>query len=393
MTGKQNPLFELEKLGQAVWLDSIRRGQILSGGLQKLIDEDGLTGETANPSIFEKAIGSSSDYDDLVQDLVKQNQSSLEIYETFAVGDVQMACDVFRPIYDRTQGADGFVSLEVSPKLAYDTAGTIDEARRFFKQVNRPNVMIKIPGTREGVPAIEQCLYEGININITLLFAVSAYEQVAWAYIRALERRLAENKPIHTVASVASFFVSRIDTLADKLVEEKMRASADPKVKAKLAELGGKVAVANAKMAYQRFKTIFGDPRFVSLKEKGKARVQRPLWASTSTKNPRYPDTLYVDTLIGPDTVNTLPEETIAAYRDHGRPAVSIEQDLEGMRRTFQEMEEVGISLDAITAQVLEEGVVKFDDALNKLLQVIEAKRAAVVADKHLSASGSPMRG
>jgi transaldolase len=393
MTGKQNPLIELEKLGQAVWLDSIRRGQILSGDLQKLIDEDGLTGETANPSIFEKAIGSSSDYDGMVQDLVKVGKSPLEIYETIAVRDVQMACDAFRPIYDRTQGADGFVSLEVSPKLAYDTAGTIDEARRFFRQVNRPNVMIKIPGTHEGVPAIEQCLYEGININVTLLFAVSAYEQIAWAYIRALERRLAENKPIHSVASVASFFVSRIDTLADKLVEEKMRTSVDPKVKAKLEGLGGRVAVANAKMAYQRFKTIFGDARFVSLKEKGKARVQRTLWASTSTKNPRYPDTLYVDTLIGPDTVNTLPEETLAAYRDHGRPQVTIEQDLDGMRRTLQEMEEVGISLNAITAKVLEEGVVKFDEALNKLLEVIEAKRAAIAAEKRLSASGSPTRG
>ena len=226
--GKQNPLLELEKLGQSIWLDSIRRGQILSGELQKLIDQDGLSGETANPSIFEKAIGSSSDYDGLVKDLVKEGKTPLEIYETIAIGDVQMACDVFRPIYNRTNGADGFVSLEVSPKLAYDTQGTIDEARRFFKAVNRPNVMIKIPGTPQGVPAIEQCLYEGINVNVTLLFAVSAYEEVAWAYIRALERRLAENKPIQNVASVASFFISRIDTLADKLIDEKVRATTDP---------------------------------------------------------------------------------------------------------------------------------------------------------------------
>ncbi|HEX7587277.1 MAG TPA: transaldolase [Anaerolineae bacterium] len=395
MTGKQNPLVELEKLGQAIWLDSIRRGQILSGDLQKLIDEDGLSGETANPSIFEKAISSSADYDSMIKDLVQQGKTPLEIYETIAIGDVQMACDVFRPVYDKTQGANGFVSLEVSPKLAYDTQGTIDEARRFFKAVNRPNVMIKIPGTRQGVPAIEQCLYEGININVTLLFAVSAYEEVAWSYVRALERRLAENKPIHNVASVASFFVSRIDTLADKLEEEKALATADPKVKARLEALGGKVAVANAKLAYQRFKAIFGDARFVALKEKSKARVQRPLWASTSTKNPHYPDTLYVDTLIGTDTVNTLPEETLVAYRDHGVPRLTIEQDLDGMRRTLQELAEVGISLDAITDKVLEEGVVKFDDALNKLLQVIETKRAAIVGDglKHVSASGSPKSG
>jgi len=388
MTSKQNPLVELEKLGQAIWLDSIRRGQILSGDLQKLIDEDGLTGETANPSIFEKAIGSSSDYDSLVKDLVKEGKTPLEIYETIAIGDVRMACDVFRPIYDRTKGADGFVSLEVSPKLAYDTQGTIDEARRFFKAVDRPNVMIKIPGTPQGVPAIEQCLYEGLNINITLLFAVSAYEEVAWAYIRALERRLAESKPIQNVASVASFFVSRIDTLADKLLDEKARTTTDPKAKAKLETLGGKVAVANAKLAYQRFKAIFGDARFVALKEKGKARVQRPLWASTSTKNPHYPDTLYVDTLIGPDTINTLPEETLVAYRDHGVPRLTIEEDLDGMRRTFQELGEEGISLEAITDKVLEEGVVKFDDALNKLLQVIEAKRAAIKsgAEKQVTA-------
>ena len=380
MTSKHNPLRELENLGQAIWLDSIRRGQILSGELQKLIDEDGLTGETANPSIFEKAIGGSSDYENIVRELVKQGKTPLEIYETIAIDDVRMACDIFRPIYDKAEGAEGFVSIEVSPKLAYDTQGTIDEARRFFRAVDRPNVMIKIPGTREGVPAIEQCLYEGINVNITLLFAVQAYEQVAWAYIRALERRLAENKPIHNVASVASFFISRIDSLADKLIEEKSRANANPAVKAKLESLGGKVAVANAKMAYQRFKVIFGDARFVALKEKGRARVQRPLWASTSTKNPRYSDTLYVDTLIGPDTINTLPEETIVAYRDHGRPRLTIEEDLPGMRQTFQLLEEVGISLNMITDKVLEEGVVKFDDALNKLLQVIEAKRATIVA-------------
>ncbi len=383
MADHKNPLRELEALGQAIWLDSIRRGQILSGELKKLVDDDGLSGETANPTIFEKAIGGSSDYDEAIEKLVAQNKSPQEIYESVAIEDVQMACDVFRPVYDRTGGADGFVSIEVSPKLAYDTRGTIQEAKRFFRQVNRPNVMIKIPGTPEGVPAIEECLYDGVNINITLLFAVQAYEEVAWAYIRALERRLDEGKPIDRIASVASFFVSRIDTLADKLIDEKMRASHDPTLTAKLESLGGKVAIANAKMAYERFKSIFGDPRFIALKDKAGARVQRPLWASTSTKNPHYSDVLYVESLIGPDTVNTLPEETIDAYRDHGHPRVTITQDLDGARRVLQTLQEAGISLDAITSQVLKEGVIKFDESLEKLLQVIDNKREVVLARSH----------
>ena len=382
MADNHNPLKQLKALGQSIWLDSIRRGQILSGELQKLVDEDGLSGETANPTIFEKAIGGSADYDGTIKELVKLGKSAQEIYETIALGDVRMACDVFRPIYDQTGGADGFVSIEVSPHLAYDTERTIAEARRFFRQVDRPNVLIKIPGTPEGVPAIEQCLYEGININITLLFAVRAYEEVAWAYIHALERRLDEGKPIDHIASVASFFVSRIDTLGDKLIEEKMRGSNNPELNAKLEALGGKIAIANAKEAYQRFKVIFGDPRFIALREKGGARVQRPLWASTSTKNPHYPDTMYVETLIGPDTVNTLPQETIEAYRDHGHPRVTIEDDLDGMRRVFQNLRDVGISLDGITDQVLKEGVVKFADSLDKLLEVIETKSAAIAADR-----------
>ncbi len=323
-TNNHNPLLELKNLGQSVWLDSIRRGHIESGELQKMIDQDGIAGETANPSIFEKAIAGSHDYDDAIRQQVNAGKSALEIYETLAIADVQMACDVFRPTYDATEGADGFVSIEVSPKLAHDTQGTITEAKRFFKAVNRPNVMIKIPGTKEGVPAIEECLYAGLNINITLLFAVQAYEEVAWAYIRALERRAAVGKRIDRVASVASFFVSRIDTLADKLLADKMKATNDPALSAKLEALGSKTAIANAKIAYVRFKAIFDDPRFLALKQKG-ARVQRPLWASTSTKNPHLPDTLYVDTLIGSDTINTLPFETIDAFRDHGEPRMTIE--------------------------------------------------------------------
>ncbi len=381
MPDNKNPLRQLEALGQSIWLDSIRRGQILSGELSKLRDDDGLSGETANPTIFEKAIAGSADYDQTIRQMIGEGRSPLQIYERIAVEDVQMACDIFRPIYDRTNGADGFVSIEVSPKWAYDTRATIDEAKRFFREVNRPNVMVKIPGTPQGLPAIEECLYSGVNINITLLFAVRAYEEVAWAYIHALERRLDEGKPIDHIASVASFFVSRIDTLADKMIDEKAKASQDPALLAKLDSLRGKVAIANAKKAYERFQAIFSDARYITLREKAGARVQRPLWASTSTKNPHYPDVLYVEALIGPDTVNTLPLETIEAYRDHGHPRVTITQDLDSARRTLQTLQEVGISLDQITDQVLSEGVVKFDDSLTQLLKVVEGKQQAFAAE------------
>lgn len=388
MRTNHNPLLKLKSLGQSIWLDSIRRGQILSGELAALRDRDGVSGETANPTIFEKAIAGSHDYDGAIRDLVRGGKSSLEIYETIAIKDVQMACDVFRPVYNKTKGADGFVSIEVSPKLAHDTDGTIAEAKRFFREVNRPNVMIKIPGTKEGVPAIEECLYSGLNINITLLFSIQAHEEVAWAYVRALERRLAEGKPIDRIASVASFFVSRIDTLGDKMLADKMRSTSDPTLTAKLEALGGKAAIANAKMAYQLFKKIFNDPRFLALKKKG-ARVQRPLWASTSTKNPNYPDTLYVDQLIGPDTINTLPLETINAFRDHGKPHATIEEDIEGAEQVLRDLHEVGLSLDAITAQVLDEGVVKFEESLDSLLAGITTKRTATLRADSMRQSAS----
>jgi transaldolase len=255
-------------------------------------------------------------------------------------------------------------------------AGTIADAKRLFRAVNRPNVMVKIPGTQEGVPAIEECLYSGVNVNITLLFAVSAHEAVMWAYIRGLERRAKEGKPIDRIASVASFFVSRIDTLGDKLLADKAKAMTDAALKTKLESLQGKAAIANAKMAYALFKKIFNDPRFSALQAKG-ARVQRPLWASTSTKNPKYPDTLYVDALIGRDTVNTLPPETIDAFRDHGKPRLTIEDDLAGARKMLQDLESVGVSMDAVTQQVLDEGVVKFEQAFDQLLASIEGKRNA----------------
>jgi transaldolase len=372
-----NPLLALRSLGQSVWLDSIRRGHILSGGLLRIVQEDGISGETSNPAIFEKAIGGSTDYDEPMSELIEEGASALEIYEALAVADVRMAADVFRPVYDETAGADGFVSLEVSPRLAYDTVATIAEAKRLWARVDRPNLMIKIPGTPEGLPAVEECLYQGINVNITLLFAVPVYEDVAWTYIRALERRVAEGKPVHRLASVASFFVSRIDTLADTWIEEKKRAARDPGREAELLSLEGRAAIANARRAYQRFKSIVAHARFLALAEKG-ARAQRPLWASTSTKNPRYRDVLYVEALIGPQTIDTLPFETIDAFRDHGKPRATIEEDLDGSERTLDRLEEAGISLKAVTDHVLREGVQKFAEPFDKLIRAIETKRQAV---------------
>jgi transaldolase len=372
-----NPLLALKSLGQSVWLDSIRRGHICSGDLRRLVENDGLAGETSNPAIFEKAIVGSSDYDDAISALLGGGKSALDIYETLAVDDVQMAADVFRDVYDKAEGADGFVSLEVSPHLAYDTAATIAEAQRLWTRVDRPNVMIKIPGTPQGLPAIEECLFQGININITLLFAVPTYEEVAWAYVRALERRVAAGQPIGRLASVASFFVSRIDSLADKWIEEKKRA-ASPALAGELTSLEGKAAIANAKRAYQRFNAIFHDARFLALAQKG-ARVQRPLWASTSTKNPKYRDVLYVETLIGPDTVNTLPFETIDAFRDHGKARLTIEEDIEGSEQILRRLDDAGISLKAVTDQVLREGVEKFAEPFDKLVKAIAAKQETVV--------------
>ena len=372
-----NPLLALKSFGQSIWLDSIRRGHILAGDLLRMIQDDGISGETSNPAIFEKAIVGSSDYDEAISELIAEGKSALEVYEALAVADVRMAADILRRVYDETAGADGFVSLEVSPRLAYDTAGTIAEAKRLWARVDRPNLMIKIPGTPEGLPAVEECLYQGINVNITLLFAVPVYEDVAWTYIRALERRVAEGQAVQRLASVASFFVSRIDTLADQWIEEKQRAASDPALEAELLSLQGQAAIANAKRAYRRFQSIFAHSRFRAVAEKG-ARVQRPLWASTSTKNPKYSDVLYVETLVGPNTINTLPFETIDAFRDHGQARATLEEDFEGAERTLDRLEEVGISLKAVTDQVLREGVQKFAEPFDKLIQAIEAKREAV---------------
>jgi transaldolase len=372
---RKNPLLQLLDQGQAVWLDSIQRGQLLSGELKQLMEEDGLRGETANPTIFEKALSDpAGDYDKQLRELIRQGLDANAIYERIATDDVRMACDLFRPLYDRLNGADGFVSLEVSPKLAYDTQSTLAEVRRFWQMVDRPNLMIKIPGTQAGVPAIEQASYEGININITLLFSVAAYEQVAWAYIRALERRVAERKPIQSMASVASFFVSRIDTVADQWLDEKIKQTTERPTVEDLTALKGKVAIANAKIAYERFQAIFSTARFQVLQGKG-ASVQRPLWASTSTKNPAYSDVLYVETLIGPDTVNTMPLETLAAFRDHGHVERTVDKDMAAAHQVIRHFEAAGFSLADVTAQVLKEGVEKFNHSLDQLLKLIDARR------------------
>jgi transaldolase len=371
----ENPLRQLKEAGQSVWFDYIRRWEMVSGHLKRLIDEDGLSGVTSNPSIFEKAIAGSKDYDEVIAKLAREGRVAGGIFETLAVEDIQMAADLFEPTYRATDARDGYVSIEVSPTLAHDTAGTIAEARRLFREVNRPNVLVKVPGTAEGLPAIQQLLSEGININITLLFAIERYEQVANAYIAALEKLEGEGKPLKSVASVASFFVSRIDTLVDQQLEARFRAAATATEGEKITKLFGKAAIANAKLAYQRFKVIFAGPRFQRLAQKG-ARVQRMLWASTSTKNPRYPDTLYAAELIGPDTIDTMPASAMDAFRDHGKVRITIEEGLEECRQVMAQLVEVGIDFAAVTRKLEEQGVEAFAKDYQKLLDSLDEKRA-----------------
>ena len=372
-----NPLIELTKLGQSIWYDSIERKLITSGELKRLIDEDGLSGVTSNPAIFEKAIAGSELYVDQLREVAEAGKSPQEIYEALAIRDIQTAADVMSEVYERTGGKDGFVSLECNPILANDTQATIEETRRLWRLVDRKNVMIKIPGTAEGIPAIEQGIYEGININITLLFSLHAYDQTMEAYIRGLERRAAEDKPIDNISSVASFFVSRIDTAVDKELERRIAQTSDPEEKEKLQSLLGRIATANAKLAYQRYKKIFHGNRFAAMKQKG-AQLQRPLWASTSTKNPVYPDVYYVEGLIGPETIDTLPPTTLKAFGDHGRPRVSIEDNIEQEKAILARLEEVGISLDQVTEHVLTEGVRLFVEPFEKLLKTIESRAADI---------------
>jgi transaldolase/glucose-6-phosphate isomerase len=372
-----NPVKALENHGQAVWLDFLARGFVAKGDLKQLIDSDGVKGVTSNPSIFEKAIGSSDEYDGAIgQALKKGDRPVADLFEHLAVEDIQHAADVLRPVYDRMKGEDGFVSLEVSPYLAMDTKGTIAEAERLWKDVKRKNLMVKVPATPEGLPAIEHLIGEGISINITLLFAQEVYREVAEAYLKGLEKYVGKGGDPSHVASVASFFVSRIDNVVDKQLDEKIAKANDPSEKERLAALKGKVAIANAKMAYQDYKRLFSGPRWDKLKAKG-AKPKRLLWASTGTKNKDYSDVLYVEELIGPNTVNTVPPATLDAFRDHGKPRDSLEENIGGARHVLEELEKSGVSLDAITAELVKDGVKQFADAADKLYGAVAHKRAA----------------
>ena len=375
-----NPVKELEKHGQSVWLDFLARGFIVKGDLKKLIDTDGVKGVTSNPSIFEKAIGSSDEYDGAIARALKSGDRPVaELFEQLAVEDIQHAADVLRPVYDHLRGADGFVSLEVSPYLAMDTKGTITEAKRLWKHVSRENLMVKVPATPEGLPAIQQLTGEGISINITLLFSRDVYLQVAEAYLAGLEKYVTGGGDPSHVASVASFFVSRIDSAVDKQLDEKIARANDPTEKERLAALKGKVAIANARLAYQEYKRLFSGARWDRLAAKG-ARPQRLLWASTGTKNKDYSDVLYVEELIGPNTINTVPPATLEAFRDHGKLRDSLEENIEDARGVLAELEKSGISLDAITTDLVKDGVKQFADAADKLYGAVAHKRAVVLA-------------
>jgi transaldolase/glucose-6-phosphate isomerase len=373
-----NPLKALLAFGQSPWMDYIRRDLLTSGSLKKYIDNDGLRGMTSNPAIFEKAITGSNVYSDILNSPDAKKLDAKGLFEKIAIRDVQDACDIFKPVYAESKRRDGYVSLEVSPYLANDTKGTIDEARRLWKSVDRPNVMIKVPATPEGIPAIRQLLEDGLNINITLLFAQSAYEQVAEAFLAALEARAAKGQDISQIASVASFFVSRIDSLIDGKIEEKLKTATDPAQKALLETLQGKIAIANAKLTYKKYHELFAGSRWNALAAKG-AQTQRLLWASTSTKNPKYRDVLYVEELIGADTVDTIPPATFDAFRDHGKLRNSLTEKVDAARATMDNLAKAGISMKEVTDKLLLDGVKLFADAFKQLLDAT-GKSAGVSA-------------
>jgi len=374
-----NPLLELKKYGQSVWYDDLNRKLIVRGALQRMVEEDGVSGGTSNPSIFEKAISGTDAYDEHLRRLVDEGRDLPQIYDELTTTDVGMSTDVFRAIYDETEGADGFASLEVSPLIANDTQASIEAAKRLFAKLDRPNAMIKIPGTPDGIPAIERCLADGLNINITLLFGVENYEQVAWAYVSALEKRWAAGKPINRIASVASFFVSRVDTLTDKKLEERIAKAGIEKERNELKSLLGKAGIANAKIAYAKYNEIFSGTRWKVLADGG-ACVQRCLWASTSTKNPNYRDVMYAEGLIGPDTINTMPQTTLDAFRDHGVVAPTLVKDVDEAFATIQRLEAVGIDFKAVTDELQVEGVRLFSESFAKANESIKQKRDALVA-------------
>jgi transaldolase len=377
-----NPLIELQRLGQSPWHDNIRRGLLTSGTLQRMVADGDVTGLTSNPTIFEQAIASGKEYAEQLRALARAGKSADDIADALAIQDIRDAADVFAPVYRRTQGADGYVSIEVAPRYANDTRRSIAEAHRLWDAVDRPNLMVKIPGTAAGLPAIETCIADGLNINITLIFSLARYDEVMEAFLSGLERRRRAGKPL-AVASVASFFVSRVDTAVDKLLDE-MLATAPPDQAEQLKQLKGKAAIANAKLAYQRFRAKFADGRFAAL---AGARLQRPLWASTSTKNPAYPDLYYVEALVGPDTVDTMPPATITAYKDHGRPEIRIDRDLDDSRAVLQRLEDAGISMDTVTRRLEIDGVASFAKSYDSFVATV----AAAVADMQRN-GGAPAR-
>jgi transaldolase len=367
-----NPLVELQAYGQSFWYDNIRRKFLHDGTIRRLLDEDGLRGMTSNPSIFEKAIGNSDDYDDQITGLVAKGEKPAGVYEALALADIRTACDLFAELYETSEGGDGFVSLEVSPHLANNDVETIAEARRLYGAVNRPNVMIKVPATAEGIPAIRELIADGINVNITLMFSMAHYEAVANAYLEGLTKLLARGGEPAKVASVASFFVSRVDTAVDK----KLKALDDPAAEALL----GKAAIANSKLVYRRFKEIFHGESFERLGSAGAAR-QRLLWASTSTKNPNYPDTIYVDELVGPETVNTMPPATIEAFRDHGTLGNRLEEGIGEAQLVLDHLVELDIDLDDITEELQKDGVEAFARSYDSLVNTIAQKMASLADD------------
>ncbi len=367
-----NHLLELQQFGQSVWMDNLSRDIIVSGKLKEMVETQGIRGITSNPAIFEKAIAGNAIYDEAIAEGIKAGKSVTEIYEYLAFTDIQNAADILRPVYESSDGVDGYVSIEVSPHLANDTEGTVAEAIRFWQTINRPNVMIKIPGTAAGFPAIERVIAEGIPVNVTLLFSVSDYEQTALAYMRGLEQRLAQGQSVR-VASVASFFLSRIDTKIDAMLDERIQQTSDTVEQAKLASLKGKVAIANAKLAYQKYKALYETPRWQALKAQG-AMEQRLLWASTSTKNPAYSDVMYVDNLVGANTVNTMPPETILACADHCDVADRIEMDLDSARQVIADIASLGIDLDQVMRDLQIEGIDKFIKPFTSLMRSLETK-------------------
>jgi transaldolase / glucose-6-phosphate isomerase len=378
----QNPLKALLNFGQSVWLDYIRRDLLTTGELKRLIENDGLRGMTSNPSIFEKAITGSNLYAETLKGLEsRKDLDAAGRYEQLAIKDIQDAADIFRPVYDQSKFRDGYVSLEVSPYLAHKTQETLAEARRLWKAVGRPNVMIKVPGTPEGIPAFQQLISEGINVNVTLLFAFDVYVRVAEAYVAGLEQFVKEGGDPSRVASVASFFISRIDTLVDSEIDAKIKTTTNPADIAALKNLHGKVAIANGKLTYQRYKQIFSGPKWDALAAKG-AQTQRVLWASTSTKNPAYSDIYYVEELIGKDTVDTIPPATYDAFRDHGKPRNSLEENVEAAHQTMQGLEKAGISMKAATDKLTEDGVKQFASAFDTLLAAVAQHTGAASAVK-----------